>query len=133
MMELDRLFHDHDWELISVTVKEPYQHPRKITYYAHGESINLYQSEVQFDGKRPLAKVVTDMHGTYPSGIWQPKSIRAQVEWLIGNLLDGMDETRKLNFAGHCRPFTPQMMQIVTIPGYKYPPPWKRGFNYWSP
>ena len=150
-------FHEHDWELVEVHVPQLGGMPTKISFCAHNAHYDLKPNAwpigATMQGKQCVVKVITDMHGSYPAGLWTPaKSMRpdqnidyyakANVEFGIiwaKELAAGYHPElgspppyRAINFAGRCRPFSPQMFQVhqKDLPGYPYPMPWDRGFNY---
>lgn len=149
--EIDKLFHDHDWELVEVHVPSLGAQPDYITYYAHGSSYTLQTSgwgwTAPMQGKHPVVKVITDMHASYPAGLWSPLvggwlspevnlefALALQWEHLAGYVpeIGYAPAYKTIDFSQRCRSFKSSMWNVHTesLPTYPYELPWDKGFNY---
>ncbi len=144
-----KAFHDHDWELVEVHVPRLGALPSLISFYAHGTHYDLVPNAwpigATMQGKQCVVKVVTDMHGSYPAGMWTPansgwRNIQANAEFAIiwakelaagyHPELGNPPSYRTVNFAGKCRRFSSRIVQIHRLRDYPYQMPWDRGFKY---
>jgi len=147
--EIDKLAHEHDWELVEVHVSQLGSNPNKISYYSHGSRYDLsatgWPIAAPMQGKHCLVKVVSDMHGSYPAGYWSPAlalwgSWGANLEFAIASAWEHLagyipevgyvPSYETLDFTNRCRQFTTSMMRVHSLPDYPYQLPWDRGFNY---
>jgi len=132
-------FHNHDWELLEVRVPELGSKPTTITYYAHGAAYRRSADDSNLRGRRPLAKVVSDMHGTYPPGDWAPWTLGES--WLHPVIVfEFLVEKAKayyeghgyeaLGFCGRCRPFSDEIRETHKLDGYPHEMPWDKNYDY---
>jgi len=144
-VNLDKFFHDHDWELVEVVVPALGERPSEIIYHAHSQDLRKAATPDLLLEYQPKVAVLTDMHGSYPPN-WEPRDIAgfalSVVEYNIAQVLPSVRAvaagqpsgplrfTRTLNLSKHCRPFTEKMMEVTSLPGYPYKMPWRRGFKY---
>jgi len=142
---LDKLFHEHDWELVEVHVNRLGSRPVLITYHAHGDSHSLSPDSFPFgaplEGTHPAIKVISDMHGSYPAGMWIPELTgwMHPAVWLEFKLVHAWEHFsgyfpefgkappyKRIDFTYLCRSFSRHMKLIHSLPGYPYPMPWDR-------
>jgi len=146
---VDNLFHEHDWELVEVHVSTLGSMPNRISYYSHGSRYDLTPNSPPFwtpmQGNHCVVKVITDMHGSYPAGIWSPVlagwgSWKANLEFALAGAWEHLagyapefgyaPGYKQLDFSSRCRRFSSTMMRVHSLSGYPYALPWDRGFNY---
>lgn len=147
--EIDKLSHDHDWELVEIHVDQLGSNPYKISYYSHGSRYDLSPTGWPFaapmQGKHCVVKVISDMHGSYPAGYWSPAlalwgSWAANLEFAIAatweHLAGYVPEVgyappyKTIDFTNRCRRFTSSMTRVHSLSNYPYQLPWDKGFNY---
>ena len=143
---LQQAFHSHDWELVEVHVSTLGEMPTKISFCSHGQRYDLKPNTwpigATMKGKRCVVKVISDMHGSYPAGLWTPAnsgwaSLHANAEFLIVLAKEtalrsvGVKPVyEEVQFAGRCKQFSERVKRVSSLPDYPYRMPWNRRFRY---
>lgn len=149
--EVDKLFHEHDWELVEVHVPFLGSVPDYVTYCAHGGRYTLFTDDWFFpapmEGKHCRVQIITDMHGSYPPDSWTlpfgwpPDNLKSYagvvMEFLVAGAWENLASWEgiyssydEIEYADKCRPFSAGMAETSWLYGYPCEMPWDKGFVY---